>query len=339
MQMVHKGCCDFKYYVDGFAGDAEVRQEHQLLEKKGVQLGYRSVSFDLHGNEYVALQGANDKFLALQGSVKANKKRITRQFKSTQVFRDLAPNHILEGISLKSDNEYTSAVFAYQNVGEFKNFLSVVDPHLQYANGKKLGRAIALIHQDTLTGPQKDKAEARRDVVHEKLTSYLTKGPRFNHETPILSAIIDRIDGLGDYKLTRRYGGLRLDNVFLTDTGNIILKPSASYGFGDAIEDLVLFECEDAGAMPCAVAGVIDGYFGGVTVPANFWVGFAIYSAIYSLTRCSEHARKSKEEQARMVAQSKRIMQDFEGFTRPIPRWYRSNIVKKARAEVKRLGI
>lgn len=40
-----------------------------------------------------------------------------------------------------------------------------------------------------------------------------------------------------------------------------------------------------------------------------------------------------------MVAQSKRIMQDFEGFTRPIPRWYRSNIVKKARAEVKRLGI
>lgn len=297
------------------------------------------MSFDLHGNEYVALQGANDKFLALQGSVKANKKRITRQFKSTQVFRDLAPNHILEGISLKSDNEYTSAVFAYQNVGEFKNFLSVVDPHLQYANGKKLGRAIALIHQDTLTGPQKDKAEARRDVVHEKLTSYLTKGPRFNHETPILSAIIDRIDGLGDYKLTRRYGGLRLDNVFLTDTGNIILKPSASYGFGDAIEDLVLFECEDAGAMPCAVAGVIDGYFGGVTVPANFWVGFAIYSAIYSLTRCSEHSRKSKEEQARMVAQSKRIMQDFEGFTRPIPRWYRSNIVKKARAEVKRLGI
>lgn len=304
-----------------------------------MQLGYRSVSFDLHGNEYVALQGANDKFLALQGSVKSNKKRITRQFKSTQVFRDLAPNHILEGISLKSDNEYTSAVFAYQNVGEFKNFLSVVDPHLQYANGKKLGRAIALIHQDTLTGPQKDKAEARRDVVHEKLTSYLTKGPRFNHETPILSAIIDRIDGLSDYKLTRRYGGLRLDNVFLTDTGNIILKPSASYGFGDAIEDLVLFECEDAGAMPCAVAGVIDGYFGGVTVPANFWVGFAIYSAIYSLTRCSEHARKSKEEQARMVAQSKRIMQDFEGFTRPIPRWYRSNIVKKARAEVKRLGI
>lgn len=304
-----------------------------------MQLGYRSVSFDLHGNEYVALQGANDKFLALQGSVRSNKKRITRQFKSTQVFRDLAPNHILEGISLKSDNEYTSAVFAYQNVGEFKNFLSVVDPHLQYANGKKLGRAIALIHQDTLTGPEKDKAEARRDVVHEKLTSYLTKGPRFNHETPILSAIIDRIDGLGDYKLTRRYGGLRLDNVFLTDTGNIILKPSASYGFGDAIEDLVLFECEDAGAMPCAVAGVIDGYFGGVTVPANFWVGFAIYSAIYSLTRCSEHARKSKEEQARMVAQSKRIMQDFEGFTRPIPRWYRSNIVKKARAEVKRLGI
>ena len=109
-----------------------------------MQLGYRSVSFDLHGNEYVALQGANDKFLALQGSVKANKKRITRQFKSTQVFRDLAPNHILEGISLKSDNEYTSAVFAYQNVGEFKNFLSVVDPHLQYANGKKLRTPLLL---------------------------------------------------------------------------------------------------------------------------------------------------------------------------------------------------
>ena len=304
-----------------------------------MQLGYRSVSFDLHGNEYVALQGANDKYLALQGSVKYNKSRITRQFKSTQIFHDLAPNNILEGISLQSNNEFTSAVFAYQNVGEFKNFLSVVDPHVQYSNGKKLGRAIALLHQDTLTGPQKDKAEQRRDVIHSKLTNYLTKGPRFNHEAPILTAIIDRIDGLGDYKLTRRYGGLRLDNVFLTNTGNVVLKPSASYGFGDAIEDLVLFECEDAGQMPCVVAGVIDGYFGGVTVPANFWVGFAIYSAIYALTRCSEHARKSKNEQERMVAQSRRILQDFDNFTRPIPRWYRSNIVKKAKAEVKRLGI
>ena len=304
-----------------------------------MQLGYRSVSFDLHGNEYVALQGANDKFLALQGSVKYNKSRITRQFKSTQIFHDLAPNNILEGISLQSNNEFTSAVFAYQNVGEFKNFLSVVDPHVQYSNGKKLGRAIALLHQDTLTGQQKDKAEQRRDVIHSKLTNYLTKGPRFNHEAPILTAIIDRIDGLGDYKLTRRYGGLRLDNVFLTNTGNVVLKPSASYGFGDAIEDLVLFECEDAGQMPCVVAGVIDGYFGGVTVPANFWVGFAIYSAIYALTRCSEHARKSKNEQERMVAQSRRILQDFDNFTRPIPRWYRSNIVKKAKAEVKRLGI
>ena len=304
-----------------------------------MQLGYRSVSFDLHGNEYVALQGANDKFLALQGSVKYNKSRITRQFKSTQIFHDLAPNNILDGISLQSNNEFTSAVFAYQNVGEFKNFLSVVDPHVQYSNGKKLGRAIALLHQDTLTGPQKDKAEQRRDVIHSKLTNYLTKGPRFNHEAPILTAIIDRIDGLGDYKLTRRYGGLRLDNVFLTNTGNVVLKPSASYGFGDAIEDLVLFECEDAGQMPCVVAGVIDGYFGGVTVPANFWVGFAIYSAIYALTRCSEHARKSKNEQERMVAQSRRILQDFDNFTRPIPRWYRSNIVKKAKAEVKRLGI
>lgn len=304
-----------------------------------MQLGYRSVSFDVHGNEYVALQGANDKFLALQGPVRLNKSRITRQFKSTQIFHDLAPNNILQGISLQSNNEYTSAVFAYQNVGEFKNFLSVVDPHLQYANGKKLGRAIALLHQDTLTGPQKDKAEERRDAIHQKLTTYLTRGPRFNHETPILKAIIDRIDSLGDYKLTRRYGGLRLDNVFLTNTGNVILKPSASYGFGDAIEDLVLFECEDAGQMPCVVAGVIDGYFGGVNVPANFWVGFAIYSAIYSLTRCSEHARKSKAEQERMVAQSRRILQDFDNFTRPIPRWYRSNIVKKAKSEVKMLGI
>lgn len=304
-----------------------------------MQLGYRSVSFDLHGNEYVALQGANDKYLALQGSVKTNKSRITRQFKCCQVFHDLAPNHILEGISLQSNDTYTTAVFAYQNVGEFKSFLSVLEPHLQYANGKKLGRAIALIHQDTLNSAEKDKAEARRDVIHQKLTNYLTKGPRFNHEAPILSAIIDRIDGLNDYKLTRRYGGLRLDNIFFTHNGNVILKPSASYGFGDAIEDLVLFECEDAGQMPCAVAGVIDGYFGGVTVPANFWVGFAIYSAIYALTRCSEHARRSAADQTRMVAQSKRILSDFEGFSRPIPRWYRANIVKKAKAEVKRLGI
>ena len=144
---------------------------------------------------------------------------------------------------------------------------------------------------------------------------------------------------MGDYKLTRRYGGLRLDNVFLTQEGNVILKPSASYGFGDAIEDLVLFECEDAGQMPCVVAGIIDGYFGGVNVPANFWVSFAIFSAIYALTRCSEHVRKSPKEQSRMVAQSKRIMQDFDNFARPIPRWYRSNLIKKARAEAKRLGI
>lgn len=303
-----------------------------------MQLGYRSVSLDLYGNEYVALQGANDKFLALQGPVKTNEARIMRQFKSTQIFYKLAQNHILKGISVKSNDEYTTALFAYENVGEFKSFLSLLDPHLQYANGKKLGRAISLLHQDTLTSEEKDRAEERLDVVHTKLTNYLNEGPRFNHEKPVLKAIIDRIDGLGDYKLTRRYGGLRLDNVFYTQNGNVILKPSSSYGFGDAIEDLVLFECEDAGQMPCAVAGVIDGYFGGGKIPANFWVGFAIYSAIYSLTYCSKHAQRSPEEQKRMVAQSRRILADFENFTRPIPRWYRSNLVKKARLAVMRLG-
>lgn len=304
-----------------------------------MQLGYRSVSFDAHGNEYLALQGANEKFLALQGPVKESKARITRQFKCTKIFHHLAPSNILEGISIQSNEEYTTAVFAYENVGEFKNFLSVLDPHLQYANGKKLGRAIALLHQDTLTGRQKDRAEARSDVIHTKLTNYLTKGPRFNHEAALLTAIIDRIDSLRNYKLTRRYGGLRFDNVFLTQDGNVILKPSASYGYGDAIEDLVLFECEDAGNMPCAVAGVLDGYFGGVTVPANFWVGYAIYCAIYALTRCSERARKSQEELVRMVAQSKRIMMDFENFTRPIPRWYRSDLIRQAKTEAASLGL
>lgn len=303
-----------------------------------MQLGYRSVSVDLYGNEYVALQGANDKFLALQGSVQSNEARISRQFKSTKIFYNLAPNHILKGISLKSNEEYTTALFDYENVGEFKTFLSLLDPHLQYANGKKLGRAIALLHQDTLTSEEKDKAEERLNTMHNKLANYLNQGPRFNHEKPILQAIIDRIDGMGDYKLTRRYGSLRLDNVFYTQSGNVILKPSSSFGFGDAIEDLVLFECEDAGQMPCAVAGVIDGYFGGVKIPANFWVAFAIYSAIYSLTYCSKHARISPAEQKRMVAQSRRILADFENFTRPIPRWYRSNLVKKARADVQRLG-
>lgn len=303
-----------------------------------MQLGYRSVSRDLHGNEYLALQGSNDRFLVLQGDVKESKSRIARQFKSTQVFHDLAPNHILKGISLKSDDTYTTAVFSYENVGEFKSFLSFLDPHLQYANGKKLGRAIALIHQDTLTSGEKDKAEERLNTIHAKLTNYLNKGPRFSHETPILKAIIDRIDSLGDYKLTRRYGGLRFDNVFYTQSGNVILKPSAGFGFGDAIEDLILFECEDAGQMPCAVAGVIDGYFGGGKIPASFWVNFAIYSAIYSLTRCSEHSLKSPAEQRRMVSQSKRIAADFENFSRPIPRWYRSAMVKKARAEVRRMG-
>lgn len=304
-----------------------------------MQLGYRSVSVDLYGNEYVALQGANDKFLALQGPVnKTNESRIKRQFQSTQIFYKLAQNHILKGISVKSGEDYATALFAYENVGEFKSFLSLLDPHLQYANGKKLGRAISLLHQDTLTSEEKDRAEERLNAVHYKLTNYLNLGPRFNHEKPVLKAIIDRIDGMEDYKLTRRYGGLRFDNVFYTQNGNVILKPSASYGFGDAIEDLVLFECEDAGQMPCAVAGVIDGYFGGGKVPANFWVGFALYSAIYSLTYCSKHARKSPQEQKRMVMQSRRILADFENFTHPVPRWYRSNMVKKARAAVKRLG-
>ena len=83
-----------------------------------MQLGYRSVSFDAHGNEYLALQGANDKFLALQGPVGVSKARITRQFKSSQFFHDLAPSNILAGLSTQSNEDYTTAVFAYENVAE-----------------------------------------------------------------------------------------------------------------------------------------------------------------------------------------------------------------------------
>lgn len=304
-----------------------------------MQLGFRKVSVDLYGSEYVSLLGSKDGYLALQGPSETNEARIKRQFKSTKIFYNLAPNHILKGISLTSKDNFTTAVFNYENVGEFKAFLSMLDSHMQYANGRKLGRAIALLHQDTLTSEEKDKAEERLNTMHNKLTNYLNSGPRFNHEKPVLKAIIDRIDGLGDYKLTRRYGGLRLDNVFYTDNGKVVLKPSASYGYGDAIEDLVLFECEDAGEMPCVVAGVIDGYFGGVKIPANFWVVFAIYSAIYSLTYFSKQARKNNVDQKMLVAKSRRVLEDFDNFTRPIPRWYRSRSIKRSREIANRMGI
>lgn len=282
------------------------------------------------GLGYLELRSAAGGLLCVQGPA-SEQGRVRRAFKSAQAMAKADPDSAFIPVSFGVADGMASAVFEGECGGSLRLFLFHATPALQYAEGRRLGRALRALHETPLTKDQERRADARQAKFMERIAEYVARLPHFKGDQAAMDAISARYDNFSCFRRVLRYGQLRDDRVMVRQDSSVALLPSPSFGPGDACEDFALMEFSFAGLYPCCCAGVIDGYFQGAEPPARFWVNFALHSAVLSLWRCGTEAMQSRRSLLIMQAECLRISSDFQGFLRPYPSWYSSPEVKKAR--------
>lgn len=304
-----------------------------------MQLTYRSLFKDANDIEYSVIKTQGTNCLCLQGDQKCLS-RLKKSYLSGQHFFSRAPENTFEALSVNEDRQskISTALFAYTDCGFLSDYLKVASNEEQYACGKKLGRALNLIHGSLLNERTLKKAQLRHGTYLEHLALYMGEYPHFRNDRYALDAISMRYDKLKLYRGVIRYGSLKHEKILVSRDYSVMLLPSYSFGPGDLCEDFASLETESAGVYPIFCAGVIDGYFKSVVPPA-FWIHFALYSALYSLWKCAQKAYKDHSLFDAMQENYDRICSDFDNFTRPIPTWYTTPLVKSTRKKAIRLGL
>ncbi len=296
-----------------------------------MRLSYRELFRTGSGLDYLELKSASGGLLCVQGP-SSEQGRVGRAFESAQALAQACPDNSFAPVSFGVAGGMASAVFEGECGGALRLFLSHATPALQYAEGRRLGRALKALHDVELDDAQARRADARQGKFMERIAEYVARLPHFKGDQAAMDAISSRYDNFGCFRRVLRYGQLRDDRVMVRGDSSIALLPSPSFGPGDACEDFALMELSFAGLYPCCCAGVIDGYFQGASPPARFWVNFALHSAVASLWRCGRQARASRRSFLIMQSECLRISSDFSSFMRPYPSWYESPEVRRARA-------
>ncbi len=299
-------------------------------------LSYKKLFVDIHGVEYAIVKSAGTECLCLQAPLSAEN-RLKKSFLGMQYFYALDKEHIFEPLSICEDDKQhvINALYAYTESGFLQDFLKVVPKAWQYATGKRLGRILRTMHEGRLSGTEEQRAKDRHNAFMERLAEYVGRLPHFKNDRYALDALSSRYDHFSLFKAGMRYGALRHQKIMTSKDGTLFFLPSASYGPGDVCEDFALLELDSAGLYPLLCVGVIDGYFKG-QVPTDFWLHFALYSALYSLWKCAKNALLDKDLNY-WQSQCDRVRYDFNDFRTPIPCWFSSESVESVRKEARGL--
>lgn len=295
-----------------------------------MRLDYREIFTTRSGLSYLELKSPGGSLLCVQGPMYC-RGRIKKAFESAKAMERACPDNAFSPLSFGIKESTVSSVYEGQCGGSLKFFLSHVTPPLQYACGRKIGRALKAIHDLPLDEKEQSHADKRQGRFMERIATYVASLPHFKGDQAAMDAISNRYDNFTCFRRVMRYGQLRADRIMVRGDSSVALLPSPSFGPGDACEDFALMELDFAGLYPACCAGIIDGYFQGATPPARFWVNFAMHSAVYSLWRCGTLAKESRKAFLIMQSECARISSDFDSFKRPYPSWYSNHEVRRAK--------
>lgn len=284
------------------------------------------------GLEYRAISGQGADLLSIQGP-KSLEGRVRQACRCASLMYASDPDHGLKGVSMGEKDGMVSAVFEGELGGWLEDFLGSVPEALQYAEGRRVGRALHALHLMDLDEKCTLRARERQGAFMERIAAYVGGKLRFMGEAAAMNALSLRYDHFSGFLPARRFGLLRPQRVTVRSDLSPVFVPVSSMVAADATEDFALMECELAGAYPVFGSGVIDGYFLGREVPPGFWLNFALQCALYSLWHCAREAIRGAAGPAEMQRICQRICADFDSFKSPIPKWYRSRETKNARAE------
>lgn len=190
----------------------------------------------------------------------------------------------------------------------------------QYRLGREAGRILRRIHAVPVAAADLPAATKRAKKLAQ-LGRYEASGVRVANDEAVIRFVRENIDRIWRQPPVYLHGDFHPGNLIYCPDGTLGVIDFNRWEVGDPWEDFYKLEnFARERSVPYCV-GQIDAYFDDA-VPADFWDALAVYvaqTALYSIVWAEPFGSADVAAMNRRCCQA---LEDFDGFSRSVPRWY-----------------
>ena len=202
--------------------------------------------------------------------------------------------------------------------------LEAVLPELPEAEQYRLGWAAGEILRK-IHGLPLEEADlptgTKRERKLKQLKRYEASGVRVSGDGPVIRFVREHIDRIWQKPPVYQHGDFHPGNLIHRADGALGVIDFNRWEVGDPYEEF--YKLQSFGreiSVPYCV-GQIDAYFDDA-VPEDFWDALAVYVAHAALFSIAWAEPFGPADVAGMTRRCRLALEDYEGFTRSIPKWY-----------------
>lgn len=191
----------------------------------------------------------------------------------------------------------------------------------QYELGREAGRILKKLHSIPLA-PEDVPSGTKKEKKLLQLKKYEESSVRVPGDGPVVRFVRENIDLIWREPPVYLHGDFHPGNLIYCPDGRLGVIDFNRWEIGDPYEEFYKLESFSREISVPFCRGQIDAYFGG-GAPKEFWETLAVYSAHASLYSIKWAEKFGQEDIDGMIRRYRSAMEDFEGFTRVVPRWLR----------------
>ena len=193
----------------------------------------------------------------------------------------------------------------------------------QYLLGREAGRILKSFHSIPLD-KEDIPAVTKRKKKLDQLARYEASSVRVPGDEPVIRFVRENIGAIWRTPPTYLHGDFHPGNLIFQPDGGIGVIDFNRWEVGDPYEEFYKLESFGREVSIPYARGQISAYFNDI-VPEEFWEALAVYSAhasLYSVKWAEQFGQKDIDG---MVRRYHTAMEDFDGFTRVVPKWFDQN--------------
>lgn len=224
------------------------------------------------------------------------------------------------GICSKGEKVYTLLTFVDGETAE--EALKELSENEQYNLGVEAGMILKKIHSVPVDNVLIDSKKVFQKKLDKKMLQYKNCAVKIPNDTRFIEFIFNNIEYLKEINQTIRHGDYHVGNLIITKDKKIGVIDFNRFDFGDPWKEfnrLMTFSRKIS--IPFS-KGQIHGYFNN-EVPDLFFRLTALYTAYDSLFSIISTITFGDEDIKNTIEFSRMIFDDYNGFDRYVPRWYR----------------
>lgn len=192
----------------------------------------------------------------------------------------------------------------------------------QYRLGREAGKILRKIHSIPLN-PEDIPAKTKKERKLRQLAEYESSNVRIAGDEAVIRFERENIDLIWREKPVYQHGDFHPGNLIYCADGSIGVIDFNRWEVGDPYEEFYKLQSFGREVSVPYCRGQIDAYFND-NVPMTFWETQAVYVAHGSLFSIKWAVPFGQADVDGMVERFKTAYEDYDGFTRLIPRWYQN---------------